>query len=214
MSEKMKQAGTPELSKVKLTGGLFGRVYENTREHVIPYMWDILNDSDNIKAASMFVEADKESAEEEYPSHCIANFKIAAGEEKGSFYGMVFQDSDLAKWLEAVSYMLAAKRDPELEATADWAIDLVEKAQEEDGYLDTYFTLNAPEKKFTDLMECHELYVTGHMMEAAVAYYEATGKRKLLDVMLRMAKLINSKLGPAEQGKMPGYPGHEEIELA
>ena len=213
MNRVMESAKIPELSKVKLQGELFGRIYDNTRNHVIPYMWDILNDRDGIQAANMFVASEGEE-KESYPSHCIANFKIAAGEMEGSFYGMVFQDTDLAKWLEAVAYLLAAEPNEELERQADWAIDLIEKAQEEDGYLDTYFTLAAPNDKFTNLCECHELYTAGHMMEAAVAYYEATGKRKLLDVMMRMAKLIDTKLGPAELGKMPGYPGHEEIELA
>lgn len=213
MSERLSRAETPDLSAVKITGGLLGRIYQNTKNHVIPYMWDILNDNDDVKAADMFVSSEQESAES-YPSHCIANFKIAAGEQDGSFYGMVFQDSDLAKWLEAVAYLLSSERDPALEEKADWAIDLIAKAQEEDGYLDTYFTLTAPDKKFTNLCECHELYTAGHMMEAAAAYYQATGKRKLLDVMLRMARLIDSKLGPEELGKLPGYPGHEEIELA
>ncbi len=211
--EKMQKSSAPALSDVRLTGGLLGRTYENMREFVIPYMWDILNDSEDIQAADMFAPPDSEDGEV-YPSHCIANFRIAAGEQEGHFYGMVFQDSDLAKWLEAVAYMLAAKKDEALEAQADEVIDLIARAQEPDGYLNTYFTLVAPDKKFTDLCECHELYTAGHMMEAAAAYYQATGKRKLLDVMMRMAKLINSKLGPAETGKLPGYPGHEEIELA
>ena len=213
MAERLPSAAAPGLSSVRLTGGLFGRVYQNTREHVLPYMWDILNDSDDIQAAEMFAEAERQNTET-YPSHCIANFKIAAGEEQGSFYGMVFQDSDLAKWLEAAAYLIAAEGDAALEARADQVIDLIERAQESDGYLNTYFTLTAPDKKFTNLCECHELYTAGHMMEAAAAYYQATGKRKLLDVMLRMARLIDTKFGPEELGKLPGYPGHEEIELA
>lgn len=207
---QFKTAEVPQLGDVTFRGGLFKRVYDNTRDNVLPYMWDILNDAPGIAAAPMFANLEEEA----YPSHCIANFKIAAGLEEGHFYGMPFQDTDLAKWLEAVSYFLAAHRNETLEAQADWAIDLIEKAQEPDGYLDTFFTLTAPDKKFTNLAECHELYCAGHMMEAAVAYYKATGKRRLLDVMLRMARLIDSKLGPESEGKLPGYPGHEEIELA
>lgn len=206
--DQIKAAALPKLSDVTFTGGLFKRIYDNTRDNVIPYMWDILNDAPGIEAAPMFV-----GLEETYPSHCIANFKVAAGEEDGHFYGMPFQDTDLAKWLEAVAYFLARNKNETLQAQADWAIDLIAKAQEADGYLDTFFTLTAPDKKFTNLAECHELYCAGHMMEAAVAYYKATGKRKLVDVMLRMAHLIDSKLG-REAGKLPGYPGHEEIELA
>ena len=147
------------------------------------------------------------------PSHCIENFKIAAGVSEGEFYGCVFQDSDLAKWIEAVAYSLMTKPDAELEKTADEAIDLIARAQQPDGYLNTYYTLKEPGNRWTNLRDNHELYCAGHMMEAAVAYYYATGKRKLLDVMTRMAYHIDSVIGP-EEGKLHGYPGHEEIELA
>jgi DUF1680 family protein len=167
------------------------------RTAVVPYQWAVMND-------------EVEGAE---PSHVIANFKIAAGVEKGDFYGFVFQDSDLAKWLETVAYSLASRPDPELEALADQAIDLIAEAQGEDGYLNTYFTIKAPQDRWTNLHEAHELYCAGHFIEAAVAYERATGKRKLLDVMRRYADLIDSKFG-TEEGKLRGYCGHPEIELA
>lgn len=147
------------------------------------------------------------------PSHAIANFEIAAGRKTGEFYGWVFQDSDVAKWLEAVGYSLSITRDPELERQADEVIDLVGEAQQEDGYLNTYFTIKEPGKRWTNLNDCHELYCAGHFIEAAVSYYEATGKRKLLDIMCRMVDHIDSMFGP-EEGKMQGYDGHQEIELA
>lgn len=145
-------------------------------------------------------------------SHCLENFKIAAGRTKGDFYGAVFQDTDVAKWLEAVGFSLACYPDEALEKTADEVIDLIADAQCEDGYINTYFTIKEPDKRWTDLCEGHELYTAGHLMEAAVAYYEGTGKRKFLDCMCRFADLICDTFG-MEEGKIHGYPGHEEVEI-
>ena len=143
-------------------------------------------------------------------SHAFANFRIAAGLEEGEFYGMVFQDSDVAKWLEGVAYSLTVKENPALEERADRIIDTIEKAQQPDGYLNTYFTIKEPEHRWQNLQECHELYCAGHMMEAAAAYYDATGKDKLLKVMERMADHIAGRFGP---DKEHGIPGHQEIEI-
>ncbi len=126
---------------------------------------------------------------------------------------MVFQDSDVAKWLEAVAWSLCQKPDAELEKTADEVIALVAAAQCEDGYLNTYFTVKAPAERWTNLAECHELYCAGHMIEAGVAYFQGTGKRRLLDVVCRLADHIDSVFGPGEN-QLHGYPGHPEIELA
>jgi hypothetical protein len=172
------------------------------RDTVLPYQWDVMND--------LVDDAPKSGA--------VKNFKIAAGLEQGEFYGMVFQDSDVAKWLEAVGYALKTKPDAELMRKADEIIDIIGKAQQPDGYLNTYFILKENElpenrRRFANLVDCHELYCLGHMIEAAVSYYEATGKRKLLDVVCRFTDLVDSLMG-AEDGKMKGYPGHQEIELA
>ncbi len=126
---------------------------------------------------------------------------------------MVFQDSDVAKWLEAVAWSLCQKPDSELEKTADEVIELVAAAQCEDGYLNTYFTVKAPEERWTNLAECHELYCAGHMIEAGVAFFQATGKRHLLDVVCKLADHIDHVFGPGEN-QLHGYPGHPEIELA
>ena len=142
----------------------------------------------------------------------LANFRIAAGLEEGEFYGMVFQDSDVAKWLEGVAYALEVRPDAELEERADKVIEIIEKAQQDDGYLNTFFTIKEPEHRWQNLQECHELYCAGHMMEAAAAYYEVTGKDRLLHVMERMAEHIGKRFG-TEEGKEPGIPGHQEIEL-
>lgn len=144
-------------------------------------------------------------------SHAIENFRIAAGDAEGAFYGMVFQDSDVAKWLEAVSYSLAVKPDSALEKRMDEVIDIVSRAQRPDGYLDTYFILKEPDKRWSNLMDCHELYCAGHMIEAAVACYESTGKAALLSVAEKLAAHIIDRFG---EGKEEGIPGHQEIELA
>lgn len=206
---------TAKINEVSITEGLLGRVSKLVKEQVLPYQWDILNDvaKDAVPDHSIENFSVAEGNDEGYPSHCIANFKIAAGDESGDFYGMVFQDSDLAKWLEAVSYRLMSDPDPELEKIVDDTVDLIGRAQQEDGYLNTYFTIKEPENRFTNLCECHEMYCAGHMMEAATAYYKATGKDKLLKIMCRMADLIDENFGP-EENKRHGYPGHEEIELA
>ena len=146
-------------------------------------------------------------------SHAIENFRIAAGESRGEFYGMVFQDSDVAKWLEAAAYSLVLRPDAELERQADELIALIGRAQQPDGYLDTYFIVKEPEHKWQNLEECHELYCAGHMIEAGVAYYEATGKTALLDIVRKNADLICARFGKGE-GQVRGVPGHQEIELA
>ena len=186
-----------DLHKLKITDPFLGQYQQLVRDVVIPYQWDALNDR----------------IEEADPSHAIENFRIAAGRQEGEFYGMVFQDSDVAKWLEAVAYSLTVEANPELEARADAIIDLIGRAQQPDGYLNTYFTIKEPDGRWSNLMEGHELYTAGHMIEAAVAYYEATGKRHFLDIVSKFADLICETFGP-EEGKIHGYPGHQEIELA
>lgn len=188
---------TVQLSKINITDAFWKRYTDLVEDVIIPYQWDIMND--NIPG----VES----------SHCLENFKIAAGLKKGQFYGAVFQDTDVAKWLEAVGYSLAEKKNEKLEKLADDAIDVIVQAQQKDGYLDTYFIIKEPEQRWRNLCEGHELYSAGHMIEAAIAYYEGTGKRKLLDSMIRLADLICRTFGP-EEGQNHGYPGHQEIELA
>ena len=122
-----------------------------------------------------------------------------------------FWDSDVAKWIEAAAYSLATHPDAKLERRVDRVIDRIAQAQQPDGYLNTYFSVVAPEKRWANLGMWHELYCAGHLIEAAVAYWEATGKRKFLDVVCRYADAIDSVFGP---GKRRGCPGHEEIELA
>lgn len=170
---------------------------ELVKREMIPYQWRALND-------------ELEGTE---PSGCLRNFRIAAGLEEGEFYGRVFQDSDLAKWIESAAFTLSYAADEALEKTVDEVIELLAAAQQKDGYLNTYYIINGLEKRFTNVMYHHELYCCGHFIEAAVAYWKATGKRRLLDVMCRYADYIDSVFGP-EEGKLHAYPGHEIIEMA
>lgn len=183
-----------KLEQVQIRDGFWSELQKLVTDVVIPFQERVLNDQE-------------EGVEK---SHAIDNFRIAAGMMEGEFYGMVFQDSDVAKWLEGVAYSLIIKPDADLEARADAIIEIVAKAQQEDGYLNTFFTIKEPEHRWQNLQECHELYCAGHMMEAAVAYYEATGKDRLLHVMERMADHIVNRFG---EGKITGIPGHQEVEI-
>lgn len=139
----------------------------------------------------------------------IRNFENAAKGE-GEHSGIFFDDSDVYKALEGMAYSLINNPDPELEKKADEWIDKFAAAQQPDGYINTFYTLTGLDKRWTN-MDKHEMYCAGHMIEAGVAYYQATGKRKLLDVCIRMTDHMTSQFGP---GKRHWVPGHEEIELA
>lgn len=139
----------------------------------------------------------------------IRNFENAAKGE-GEHSGIFFDDSDVYKALEGMAYSLINNPDPELEKKADEWIDKFAAAQQPDGYINTFYTLTELDKRWTN-MDKHEMYCAGHMIEAGVAYYQATGKRKLLDVCIRMTDHMMSQFGP---GKRHWVPGHEEIELA
>ncbi len=189
-----KVAEEVSMKQVQIKDGFWSAIQERIIDVVIPFQEKVLNDE--------IPEVEK--------SHAIENFRIAAGLSEGEFYGMVFQDSDVAKWLEGVAYSLTVKPDADLEARADEIIEIIEKAQQPDGYLDTFFIIKEPEHRWQNLHECHELYCAGHMMEAAVAYYQATGKDKLLHVMERCADHIIGRFG---EDKEHGIPGHQEVEI-
>jgi DUF1680 family protein len=125
----------------------------------------------------------------------------------------IFWDSDVAKWIEAASYSLATHPDQRLKRQLDQVVALVASAQCPDGYLNTHFTVVEPGKRWTNLRDRHELYCAGHLIEAAVAHFQATGERALLDVLCRYADHIDQTFGP-RPGQKRGYPGHEELELA
>lgn len=191
---------TDLLKDFKISDKFWGQYEKLIKDVVIPYQEKVLHDA--------VPGAEK--------SHAIDNFKAAAkmletGNCEDTFYGMVFQDSDVAKWLEAAAYSLLITPDKALEERCDELIDLIGRAQHKDGYLNTYFTVKEPDKRWTNLLEAHELYCAGHMIEAAVAYAECTGKTKLLEIMENMANHIYHRF---IEENTPGFPGHPEVELA
>ncbi len=192
------------LKQIVLTDKWFKHYRDLTRDVIIPYQWAAIHD-------------EIEGVE---PSHSVANLTLAAKKLRGesvneSFSGFIFQDSDPMKWIEAAAYQLASEPylQSELKNHVEELIDLLAAAQCEDGYLNSYFTLENPDKRWKNLADCHELYVAGHLIEAACAYYYATDERKLLGIAIRFADLIERVFGPGER-QIHGYPGHEEIELA
>ncbi|HML67046.1 MAG TPA: glycoside hydrolase family 127 protein [Clostridia bacterium] len=200
------------IQHIEITDSLFGRYVSMIAESILPYQWGALNGRVDISDSDQW-EALNGRVTNERVSSCIDNFRIAAGEKKGAHSGAVFQDTDAYKWLEAAAYCIQIGKAGALKEQADELVDLIASAQQPDGYLNTYFTIANPEKRWKNLAEGHELYCAGHLIEAAVAYYHATGSEKLLTVAKRFADLIGTVFGP-EEGKCKGYPGHQEIELA
>lgn len=141
----------------------------------------------------------------------ISNFEKAAKHD-GTFEGLLFNDSDVYKALEGAAYLYAQFKDPALDHQMDDLIAKIAAAQQPDGYINTYYTLKAGlDKRWTREQHDHETYCIGHLIEAAVAHFQATGKRTLLDVAIKAAEHVESVFGP---GKLVDPPGHEEIELA
>jgi DUF1680 family protein len=140
----------------------------------------------------------------------VKNFALAGGLETGTYKGLVYDDSDLYKVLEGCSYSLMNHPNPNLEKRMDSIITKIAAAQRPDGYLMTYFIMKDLTKRWTN-MDMHEMYCCGHLIEAGIAYYNATKKRSLLDVAIKYANHIDQTFGP---GKRIWVPGHPEIELA
>jgi DUF1680 family protein len=141
----------------------------------------------------------------------IRNFAVAGKLEEGKHKGLLYDDSDVYKVLEGIAYTLSSERDADLEKRTDAIMDKIAAAQQPDGYLNTYYTLVKPQERWKNIRGGHELYCAGHLIEAAVAYHQATGKRKLLDVAIKLADHIDHTFGPE---KKVDTCGHEEIELA
>lgn len=205
-------------NNIEITDPLFSHYVDMIADVVLPYQWGILNDSAEGAEKSRSLEntldeSHVSSGDGAKMSHCLENFRIAAGLKEGSYYGTVFLDSDAYKWLEAVAFCVGSGKGERFIALADEVIDLIAQAQQPDGYLNTYHTIVKPEARWTNLVEGHELYCAGHFIEAAVAYFEATGKKKVLDVAMRFADLIAKTFGTGD-GQVRGYPGHQEIEIA
>ncbi len=183
------QLGQLSLSQVEITGGFWGERREQLWKTVLPYQWTQLESH-----------------------HDLDNFRVLAGLKQGVHMGPVYLDSDLYKWLEAASYMSGKHpRDDLLASRVDEVTKLIGKVQMPDGYVNTYYETFAPERRWTNLVMNHELYCSGHLIEAACANHEATGKDDLFQIAEKLADHIISVFGP---GKNLGVPGHEEIELA
>lgn len=141
----------------------------------------------------------------------IDNFRRAAGKVKGPFRGAYYNDSDVYKWVEATCLTLAYEHDQKIATLLTNVIDEIVAAQDEDGYLNTYFTYEKKRLRWTNLRDMHELYCAGHLFQAAIAYHRSTGEKELLTTAVRFADHIASVFGP---GKRRGTPGHPEIEMA
>lgn len=175
-----------DFSNVKITGGFWKERQELIRNVTVNAVYDRFYDTGRIDAFKF----DKDS---EIKPH-------------------IFWDSDVAKWMEGVAYLLVEKREPQLEKIVEGLIDLIEKNQDECGYFNIFFTVVEPQNRFTN-RDCHELYCAGHLMEASVAYYQATGKRRFLDLMCKYADYIEKRF-KIDRDTAFVTPGHQEIELA
>ena len=121
---------------------------------------------------------------------CIDNFRIVAGEKDGFREGWYFADSDAYKWLDAASKIYALQPDPKLASCMDALISLLARTQTDDGYIFTYNQIHFPKQRWVNLQIEHELYCHGHLIEAGVSHYEATGRRDLLDICIKAADLL------------------------
>lgn len=176
-------------SQVRVTDDFWSKRIETNRTVTIPYCFDKCEETGR-----------------------ISNFAKAGGLVEGEFQGIYYDDSDVYKVIEGAAYSLAAHPDPELDGYLDELIAKIAAAQEDDGYLNTFHTLVEPQNKWSNIKDKHELYCAGHLFEAAVAHFQATGKRSLLEVAIRLADHIDRMFGPGpEQNHHPS--GHEEIEI-
>ena len=184
------------MSEVKITDGLIHKKRNIVEEKTIPYIRKALNNE------LYGVE----------PSGAFENFRIAAGESDRNFYGLVSQDSDVFKWMEAASLSLQYENE-EMQTYLEEAIDLLDRAQQKNGYLNTYYIIHGLQDRWHYLKESCQLYCAGHLIEAAVSAYQTIQNTKLLEIARAYADYIDYSFG-IEEGKIHGYDGHAEIELA
>ena len=174
--------------KINITGGFWKARQEINRSATINAVWNRFSDTGRVKAF---------------------DFKWKEGDDCKPH---IFWDSDIAKWIESAAYIIAKNPDKELENKIERIIDRIEENQHTDGYFNLYYTLCEPGKRFTD-RTCHELYCLGHLIEAAVAYYNATGKDRFINLLCKYLDLVE-KVFVKENSAAFVTPGHEEIELA
>jgi uncharacterized protein len=173
---------------VTIDGGFWARRQAVNREAALPHGFQMLEAAGNLE-----------------------NLRIAAGRSTGRYRGPVFMDSDVYKWIDAAAHEWARHPGDWLRSTMDATIELVAAAQREDGYLDSYYQVAEPDKRWTDFAQGHELYCAGHLVQAAVAHRRATGDERLLRIARRVVDHVDATFGP---GKRPATPGHPEIEMA
>ena len=217
-----------DLRQMEVRDAFWLREMDLVRREVIPYQWEALNDRVPGAAPSWWMHNMRAAGRANAARRAGKRWDVSPAGQKmrfetlpepgeksdeNAFYGFLFQDTDGYKWIESVSYQLMRCPDEALQATAQEAVDVICAAQEPDGYLDTYYTLGIRERAFSNLKDNHELYCLGHLTEAAVAWHQATGKTDLLEAACRFADHVAGVLG-TEQGKKPGYPGHEIAEMA
>jgi len=176
------------LKSVRLTDNFWAKRIEIMEEVTLPTQYEILEET-----------------------HRIDNFRRASGKISGEFVGFFFNDSDVYKWIEAVSYLLAYKKNEALDKLLDNVIEEIRLAQDEDGYINTYFTFERKQDRWTNLKDMHELYCAGHLIQSAIAHYRATRKTNFLNVAIKLADYLSRLFGP---GRREGTPGHPEIEMA
>ena len=179
---------TLDIRAVTFDGGLWARRQAVNREAALPHGLRMLETAGNLD-----------------------NLRIAAGRKTGRFRGRVFMDSDVYKWLEAAAFEIARTPSEELRASSETLIELVAAVQGDDGYLNSYYTVAEPGRRWTDLAHGHELYCAGHLIQAAVAYRRATGDDRLLAIARRFVDCIHAVFGP---GRRATTDGHAEIEMA
>ena len=179
---------TLDIRAVTLDGGLWARRQAVNREAALPHGLRMLETAGNLD-----------------------NLRIAAGHKTGRFRGRPFMDSDVYKWLEAAAFEIARAPSDQLLASSETLIELVAAAQGDDGYVNSYYTVAEPGRRWTDLAHGHELYCAGHLIQAAVAYRRAAGDDRLLGIARRFVDCIHAVFGP---GRRATTDGHAEIEMA
>ena len=185
-------------TQVELTDRQWAPRQRVVRERTVPFLYSQMEKIGTIEA----LDVTKPPGPLAFPSR-----------RNNTSTSVMYWDSDLAKWIETAAYTLATHPDAKLEALIDDVVARIAKAQEPDGYFNSFFQRREPAKKWSNLRDWHELYCLGHMIEAAVAHNQATGKTNLLDIVRRHVDLVAKLFGPNE-GQKRGYCGHEEIELA
>lgn len=167
------------------------------------FLGDYLERAANVTLPSMYEMLEKTGR--------IDNLRFASGKKKGTFQGFRFNDTDVHKWAEAVSYLFATRKDAKLEKALDTSIEEIRDAQDDDGYVDSYYPKDKRNERWTELGWSHEMYCAGHLIQAAVAHKRITGNDSLFKIAKKFADHIDSLFGP---NKKPELDGHPEVEMA